>query len=622
MPCRRIRLASGLCLSLYSVSSAGAQQTRYISGTVYQANSSQPVAGAEVHIDGAGSDIATNSGEFRFPLRSPLRVGFPATFHVLNWEVVNPCNLVRGRTYLPDPDAESVPLTVLHRGDRRLGTGDSAACVVIERASRFEVSMDGASRFQAWFRAAPPPAYARQLGQSIGCESLAVVLPAAYPALFSTPFQRVQASTSRKADAFFEQQAKGLGLTTAQLAAAINEWAKSTDQVYDKGLAALYQGRYAEAASFLSKSIPSPPGKLLFRYVPLSRADYELGNFKAAESALRQVAAVYREDPIVLNDLAVVLAREAKYTEAKPMFERSLEIAQATLGPQSPDVANTLNNLAEVYRYQGDFAEAEKRYQQALVTFGPASPLLARLLNNMAALYDDQGKPEKAENLYLGALKMDQDELPADHPDIARDLNNLGLFYRTYGGKAKYGEAEKLLTQALDIRKKVLGKSHPDVARTLSNLAGLYAYQNRLAEAEPLAKLAVTIDEATLSAEHPDLATDLHNLASIYQAEHRVADAEPLFKRALQIDSRAFGPLHPNVASASLGLASVYMEEHKYADAQQLLEPAFCTFRRVLGVNHPKTGAAAMALAMNLYRLGRCANPRACMDQVANFCPQ
>jgi hypothetical protein len=130
---RRIWLASGLCLLRCCVSPARAQPTRYISGTVYQAKSSQPVAGAEVHIDGAGSDVATNSGEFRFPLRSPLRVGFPVTFHVVNWEIVNPCNLVRGRTYLPDPDAEVIPLTVLRHGDRRLGSGDSAACVVVER---------------------------------------------------------------------------------------------------------------------------------------------------------------------------------------------------------------------------------------------------------------------------------------------------------------------------------------------------------------------------------------------------------------------------------------------------------------------------------------------------------
>jgi tetratricopeptide (TPR) repeat protein len=306
--------------------------------------------------------------------------------------------------------------------------------------------MDAASRFQAWLRGAPPTTYARYL--DAGTENSAVVLPAAYSALFSPPFQRVQAASSPKADALFEQQAKGLGLTPAQLASAINEWAKSPEHGYDKGLAALYRGRYAEAASLLSKSIPSPPGKLLFRYVPAARAEYELGNYKAAESALRQVAAVYREDPIVLNDLAVVLSREAKYSEAKPMFERAIEIAQSTLGPQSPDGANTLNNLAEVYRYQGDFAEAEKRYQRALVIFGPASPVLARVINNIAALYDDEGKPEKAESLYRDALNMDKDELPPDHPDIARDLNNLGLFYRTYGGKAKYVEAENFLKQA------------------------------------------------------------------------------------------------------------------------------------------------------------------------------
>lgn len=40
-----------------------------------------------------------------------------------------------------------------------------------------------------------------------------------------------------------------------------------------------------------------------------------------------------------------------------------------------------------------------------------------------------------------------------------------------YGKRGKYKEAEPLCRRALEIREKVLGKDHPDVAKQLNNLA-------------------------------------------------------------------------------------------------------------------------------------------------------
>jgi kinesin light chain len=40
-----------------------------------------------------------------------------------------------------------------------------------------------------------------------------------------------------------------------------------------------------------------------------------------------------------------------------------------------------------------------------------------------------------------------------------------------YGKRGKYKDAEPLCKRALEIREKVLGKDHPDVAKQLNNLA-------------------------------------------------------------------------------------------------------------------------------------------------------
>ncbi|MCH6578498.1 MAG: CHAT domain-containing protein, partial [Proteobacteria bacterium] len=50
--------------------------------------------------------------------------------------------------------------------------------------------------------------------------------------------------------------------------------------------------------------------------------------------------------------------RQGKYAEAEPLHKRALAIREKALGPEHPDVATSLNNLAELYKAQDKYAEA------------------------------------------------------------------------------------------------------------------------------------------------------------------------------------------------------------------------------------------------------------------------
>jgi len=43
---------------------------------------------------------------------------------------------------------------------------------------------------------------------------------------------------------------------------------------------------------------------------------------------------------------------QGKYNQAKPLYERAVEIGEKTLGPNHPDVATGLNNLALLLKAQ------------------------------------------------------------------------------------------------------------------------------------------------------------------------------------------------------------------------------------------------------------------------------
>jgi tetratricopeptide (TPR) repeat protein len=60
-----------------------------------------------------------------------------------------------------------------------------------------------------------------------------------------------------------------------------------------------------------------------------------------------------------LNNLAVLYRAQGQYAQAEPLLKRSLAIREKALGPDHPDVAISLNNLAALYRKSGREKEAE-----------------------------------------------------------------------------------------------------------------------------------------------------------------------------------------------------------------------------------------------------------------------
>ncbi len=113
-------------------------------------------------------------------------------------------------------------------------------------------------------------------------------------------------------------------------------------------------------------------------------------------------------------------------------------------------------NQAGIAAYrQGNYAEAVKQFEAALKEakgFGEDDVRLATSLNNLAELYRVQGQYAKAEPLYKRSLAIREKALGPEHPDVAQSLNNLAELYRTQG---KYAEAGKL-----EARAKAIWASH------------------------------------------------------------------------------------------------------------------------------------------------------------------
>jgi tetratricopeptide (TPR) repeat protein len=154
----------------------------------------------------------------------------------------------------------------------------------------------------------------------------------------------------------------------------------------------------------------------------------------------------------------LVYHAQGRYSEAEPLYQRSLGIWEQQLGSDHPDVARSLNNLAEFYRAQERYSEAEP--------------------------------------LYLRSRAIWEKQLGQDHPDVAISLNNLAELYRVQGC---YGQAEPLYIRAVNILVSQLGETHPTTQTCNQNFL-LLLHQ------------AFSADQTGLLSDHPLTQKMLHQI--------------------------------------------------------------------------------------------------------------
>ena len=105
---------------------------------------------------------------------------------------------------------------------------------------------------------------------------------------------------------------------------------------------------------------------------------------------LTQPAAAQNIEWETLNQEVLSLYRQGRYDRAVVVAKKALDVAEKSHGPTHPDVATSLNNLAELYRTQGQYAAAEPLYKRSLAinekALGHTHPDVASPLQNLAAL--------------------------------------------------------------------------------------------------------------------------------------------------------------------------------------------------------------------------------------------
>jgi tetratricopeptide (TPR) repeat protein len=147
--------------------------------------------------------------------------------------------------------------------------------------------------------------------------------------------------------------------------------------------------------------------------------------------------------------------QQGDYIKAERRWTSALREAE-TFGPGDPRIAASLTNLAGAYSSQAKYAKAEPLYRRSLAirekALGSEHPAVAQSLNNLAELYSwAQARYAEAEPLYKRSLAIYEKALGSEHLGVANGLENYAALLRATNRRA---EAKELETRAKAIRAK------------------------------------------------------------------------------------------------------------------------------------------------------------------------
>ena len=278
------------------------------------------------------------------------------------------------------------------------------------------------------------------------------------------------------------------------------------------------------------------------------------------------------------------------YDQGVEQLQRAVRIREQVLGPEHPDVAESLTLLAEIQIQQEHGYVAERNLRRALAIHHSSDDgdevALARTLTTLALLKYGAGDIATAEPLIREGLAIREAVFGQDNPRVAESLNDLALMLHA---TRRYEEAEPLFRRAIDMQKRLLGPDHPTLATTLQNLAALLHSTEDYGQAAALFEEAIRIKRFHLGDAHPSIANTLNNFGTTLHDMGEYDRAEQVYREALRIRRKSLRKGHPSIAQSLNNIGELLMITGRSDEAMALFEEAWSIRRAELGEEHADT---------------------------------
>ena len=301
-----------------------------------------------------------------------------------------------------------------------------------------------------------------------------------------------------------------------------------------------------------------------------------------------QAAAIYRDELRLLDrmgrpgkmisaqvyiSLAGLYHIEGHLDDAEAAYRKSIAVMQKY--PSSGvELARAWEGLYWLYTEWGRLADAGDALNKGLQIAGKVSPELSAqkigLLDSQAVLLCANGRYAEAERTWQRALKIGQEDSPANEKPYRAVLTHLGQMYSRIG---EYTLAGDFLQRSLAAHADPQDSASISQAVLRSELAFVYMHTKRIAEADALFAQAMKV--AGLVGPGVPIATSLifSRFGDYRMIQHRWQDAENCYRRALSLRADVLGD-HKMVAESFFDLSRALDKLHRKAEAKNCRERA------------------------------------------------
>ena len=298
-----------------------------------------------------------------------------------------------------------------------------------------------------------------------------------------------------------------------------------------------------------------------------------------------------------LDQIGLALVRMERFEEAKEKLLRAHAIREMRSANEPLRLAQTLELMAWLYRYSGDFRAAQAPLDQAVEIrkrLAPEHPDTAFTLQLSGDVLWHGGQIERAKTLWLDGLALVERTIGRDHPATVGFERRLALASDAQGDRA---ETRRLLGHAMETSDRWFAACSPELLAVRVQAASSLQYDGEYPDARRRYQQSLAACEACLGPNHSRAATIVYNLAVLEHQMGNEKDAERLYARVIRIWSSRLGPAHWYVARGLDGLAEV-------AAAQGQLERARLLYSRALAIRR-RSNADHPDVAWTLTNLAR-----------------
>jgi tetratricopeptide (TPR) repeat protein len=263
----------------------------------------------------------------------------------------------------------------------------------------------------------------------------------------------------------------------------------------------------------------------------------------------------------------------------------------------SMDGNNKLLSFGHVLMTMGKVEEAEIYYQRLLDELPENHPDIARCYEARGAVADEKGEYDASLQLYEQSLKINMKILDKQHPDIASNYNSIGEVYRKKGDHTKalecYDKALKILGQ------NPVGKDLAKRAVCLNNIGIVYQEQQKYKEALEYYKQAYDIRNDRFPFDETSLGMSNNNIGNAYYLLGLYEDALFYYREALKIYKKTLPPQHIKFASAYNNIGAIYDYQGKLDDALSYYREAAKIYNNIYPASHPNV----IKIEENIHRI-------------------